>query len=63
MHTYHTPLDLVRDRLPERPVALEVFLEPVRRYGHRARSRKCDWTFGRPLTDQVQGRMIRVQFT
>ena len=22
MHTYHTPLDLVRDRLPERPVAL-----------------------------------------
>src|SRR5207342_398573 len=22
LHTYHTPLDLVRDRLPERPVAL-----------------------------------------
>ncbi|MGH6967299.1 MAG: type III PLP-dependent enzyme, partial [Phenylobacterium sp.] len=22
MHTYHTPLDLVRDRSPERPVAL-----------------------------------------
>ena len=28
-----------------------------------ARPHECDRTFRRPLTDQVQGRMVRVQFT
>jgi len=44
-------------------VAFEVFLEPARRYGHGARSHECDRTFRRPLTDQVQGRMVRAQLT
>ncbi len=50
-------LDRVED------VAFEVVLEPACRYGHRVGSHKCDRTFRGPLTDQVQGHMVRVQFT
>ena len=44
-------------------IAVEVCLEPMRRYGQDVRSHEGDRTFRRPLTDQVQGCMIRVQFT
>ena len=44
-------------------VAFEIFLEPARRYRHRVRSRNGDRAFRWPLTDQVQGRMVRAQFT
>ena len=44
-------------------VAVKISLEPARRYGQNVGAHKCDRTLRRPLTDQVQGRMIRVQFT
>ena len=44
-------------------VAAEICLEPARRYGQNVRPHEGDRTFRRPLTDQVQGRMIRAQFT
>ena len=44
-------------------VALESVLEPARRDRYRIWSRERDWTFRQTITDQVQGRMIRVQFT
>ena len=44
-------------------VAAKVSLEPLRRYGQDVGAHKCDRTFRGPLTDQVQGRLVRAQFT
>ena len=44
-------------------VAFEVVLEPARRYGQNARPHKGDRPIGGPLADQVQGIMVRAQFT
>ena len=44
-------------------VGFQIILEPARRYGNRTRTHECDWTFRRPLTDQVQGKLVRAQFT
>ena len=43
--------------------AFEVVLEPARRYGQNVRPHKGDRAFGGPLADQVQGIMVRAQFT
>ncbi len=44
-------------------VGFQIILEPLRRYGNRAGTHKCDRTLRGPLTDQVQGKLVRAQFT
>ena len=44
-------------------VGLQIVLEPARRYGNRARPHEGDRTLRGPLADQVQGKLVRAQFT
>ncbi len=44
-------------------VAGKALPEPASRYGQGAAPHQGDRALRRPLTDQVQGRMVRVQFT
>ncbi|MNI66896.1 hypothetical protein D3C73_1224890 [compost metagenome] len=44
-------------------VGFQIILEPLRRYGNGAGTHECDRTLRGPLTDQVQGKLVRVQLT
>ncbi|MNI60874.1 hypothetical protein D3C73_1161140 [compost metagenome] len=44
-------------------VGFQIVLEPGCRYGDGARTHECDRTFRGPLTDQVQGNLVRAQLT